>query len=371
MLMPGRGYSATGAYRYGFNWKENDNEVKGEGGQQDYGMRIYDPRLGRFLSVDPLMKEYPWNSTYAFAENDVVRCIDLEGAEKHVQTFFYTLSSGQTVSKVISNDYVQAKGTVNVGTLLGLGTPTTDEEDAARYIVQYHNLPSDGTFSFFEFSSELNKQKYARYDYTDANGRTQSQYFSAEIVDKTFEGYRTSHERNARVLNIYASLANLAGLGALLKSELKAASSEFKAAINETKAATPGPSLKTAGGSTISNSKWAEQFNPTAWAKGYNVPVKSNGYPDFSRYLYTGGVAPVGAITSMNTVKIKMTGNYAGDFAAANKAAGFSATPEGYTWHHTEVMGELQLVKTEAHAAARHSGGVQLYREQNNGQGYR
>lgn len=69
-------------YRYGFNGKENDNEVKGEGNQQDYGMRVYDPRLGRFLSVDPLTKKYPWNSTYAFAENDVIGNIDLDGAEK-------------------------------------------------------------------------------------------------------------------------------------------------------------------------------------------------------------------------------------------------------------------------------------------------
>ncbi len=85
MLQPGRQYSpstSSGLYRYGFNGKENDNEVKGEGNQQDYGMRIYDPRLGRFLSVDPLSKTYPWNSTYAFAENDVIRCIDLDGAEK-------------------------------------------------------------------------------------------------------------------------------------------------------------------------------------------------------------------------------------------------------------------------------------------------
>src|SRR5690606_17172303 len=52
MMMPGRKYSA-GSYRYGFNGKENDNDVKGEGNQQDYGMRVYDPRLGKFLSVDP------------------------------------------------------------------------------------------------------------------------------------------------------------------------------------------------------------------------------------------------------------------------------------------------------------------------------
>lgn len=52
MVMPGRNWSSS-TYRYGFNGKENDNEIKGTGNQQDYGMRIYDPRLGRFLSVDP------------------------------------------------------------------------------------------------------------------------------------------------------------------------------------------------------------------------------------------------------------------------------------------------------------------------------
>jgi hypothetical protein len=37
--------------------------------------------LGRFLSVDPLEKEYPWNSPYAFAENRVIDGKDLEGKE--------------------------------------------------------------------------------------------------------------------------------------------------------------------------------------------------------------------------------------------------------------------------------------------------
>ncbi|WP_121356786.1 RHS repeat domain-containing protein [Flavisolibacter nicotianae] len=79
----GAGLYADGGYRYGFNGKENDDEVKGvEGSQQDYGMRIYDPRLGRFLSVDPLEDEYPWNSPYSFAEGDPGNYIDLDGAEK-------------------------------------------------------------------------------------------------------------------------------------------------------------------------------------------------------------------------------------------------------------------------------------------------
>jgi RHS repeat-associated protein len=81
MIMPGRKYN-LGGYRFGFNGKENDNEVKGgEGLQQDYGMRIYDSRLGRFLSVDPLAQSFSWNSTYAFAENSPIWGVDLDGGE--------------------------------------------------------------------------------------------------------------------------------------------------------------------------------------------------------------------------------------------------------------------------------------------------
>ena len=82
MLQPGRKYSSAGSgYRYGFNGKENDNEVKGEGNQQDYGMRIYDPRLGRFLSVDPISKQYPELTPYQFASDRPVEGVDQDGLE--------------------------------------------------------------------------------------------------------------------------------------------------------------------------------------------------------------------------------------------------------------------------------------------------
>jgi RHS repeat-associated protein len=63
-----------------------DNEVSGSGNQYDYGFRIYNPRIGRFLSTDPLFKSYPWNSMYAFAENEPISNIDLDGLEKYKVT---------------------------------------------------------------------------------------------------------------------------------------------------------------------------------------------------------------------------------------------------------------------------------------------
>ena len=77
----GSGNDIAGTYRYGFNGKENDNKVKGEGNQQDYGMRIYDPRLGRFLSEDPITEEYPELTPYQFASNTPIQATDLDGLE--------------------------------------------------------------------------------------------------------------------------------------------------------------------------------------------------------------------------------------------------------------------------------------------------
>ena len=71
----------AGGYRYGYNGKEKDNN--GELGltTYDYGFRIYNPGLGRFLSVDPLTSSYPWYTPYQFAGNSPIANIDVDGLE--------------------------------------------------------------------------------------------------------------------------------------------------------------------------------------------------------------------------------------------------------------------------------------------------
>lgn len=64
----------TAGYRFGFNSMPKDNEIYGpEGSGYDFGARIYDSRLGRWLSVDPLADEFPWQSPYcAMGNNPIV-----------------------------------------------------------------------------------------------------------------------------------------------------------------------------------------------------------------------------------------------------------------------------------------------------------
>jgi hypothetical protein len=40
--------------------------------------------VGRFFCIDPLFREYPHNSSYAFSENVVINSVELEGLEKDV-----------------------------------------------------------------------------------------------------------------------------------------------------------------------------------------------------------------------------------------------------------------------------------------------
>jgi len=83
--------------------------VKGLGNQQDYGMRIYDPRIGRFLSVDPLTKSYPELTPYQFASNTPIGGIDLDGEEVKIVTVYHGLHN-DAVLKVTNYDALGVLG---------------------------------------------------------------------------------------------------------------------------------------------------------------------------------------------------------------------------------------------------------------------
>ena len=95
---------------------------------------------------------------------------------------------------------------------------------------------------------------------------------------------------------------------------------------------------------TIRNGGLAGQTHPKT-----GVTFDKDGFPDFS------GVAKT-------TVRIEQTGSRAGDFRAANKAAGLENTPRGYTWHHHQDGTTMQLVPRDIHGATGHTGGFRLGR---------
>lgn len=144
-----------GGYRFGFNGQEKVNEVYGEGNAYSFEYRIHDSRIGRFLSVDPLLRDYPWNSTYAFAENDVIRCTDLEGKEKRIAVYMKMEDS----PKLILIDYI----TLEESGELGNGTLTVIVEPAGYIHIREDVLNNKSTvvqnYSYYGIYTEENEEE--------------------------------------------------------------------------------------------------------------------------------------------------------------------------------------------------------------------
>jgi RHS repeat-associated protein len=74
--MNGRSFSNEG-YRFGFNGMERDNETFPDA--YDFGARILDTRLGRWLSVDPLFHMYTSFSPFCYVLNNPIILTDVDG----------------------------------------------------------------------------------------------------------------------------------------------------------------------------------------------------------------------------------------------------------------------------------------------------
>ena len=96
--MPGRSFSSI-SYRYGFNGMEKDDEIKDvSGSSYDFGARMYDSRLGRWLSSDPHWAKYPDLSSYNFVGNSPLIFIDADGKD-----IYYVDGEGNSTKITLEN----------------------------------------------------------------------------------------------------------------------------------------------------------------------------------------------------------------------------------------------------------------------------
>jgi RHS repeat-associated protein len=153
-LQPGRygsgNSTAAGGYRFGYNGKEKDNN--GELGltTYDYGFRIYNPGIAKFLSVDPLASKYPFYTPYQFAGNNPIKYIDLDGLEpaepgkkgeeqvaskKGTEDFY----NWQWVGKGQNGSWVQGSSTsYSYGNVLDVNSGHNDDNNK-KFFKEYSN----------------------------------------------------------------------------------------------------------------------------------------------------------------------------------------------------------------------------------------
>jgi RHS repeat-associated protein len=89
-------------------------------GMYAYGARYYDPSIGRFIGVDPISDEFPFVSTFNYAENEPIANIDLHGLQKW---------------KAVAGGFINATVSNNSLGLINRGDPARFGKDANAFAV--------------------------------------------------------------------------------------------------------------------------------------------------------------------------------------------------------------------------------------------
>ena len=124
------GHEVGKRYRYGFKGMERDDELAGIGEFYDFGARIYDSRVGRWLARDPLEATYPHVGHYIFALNNPIFYLDPDG--KDVITHHTKIAEDGTVVKITTVESSNVKWKVN--------DQTTESGLTAYNQVQYNTV---------------------------------------------------------------------------------------------------------------------------------------------------------------------------------------------------------------------------------------
>ena len=130
------GRTVSGGYRYGYQGSEKDNETKGNGNSYTTEFRQLDPRLGRWLSVDPLSFKFPWQSPYIQANNNPIIYSDNKGLEAEDWIKIREKRGDKYMNKVVYDSNI-----------------TTDEEAIKKYGQNASKLEYG-----FQYHSEFNDQ---------------------------------------------------------------------------------------------------------------------------------------------------------------------------------------------------------------------
>jgi RHS repeat-associated protein len=169
MQMPGRSTNGD-KYRYGYNGMEKDNELKGVGNSYTTEFRQYDPRLGRWLSLDPLAEQAPgWSPYRAFFDNPILFA-DPDG-------LFETRKAARA----------ERRAAINEGATVGY--VKYDKKAGEYYFKRTDGDPKDFSFTRNIWSAKSSNGGYKGsiefYDAADARGAVPSN--SSSHVNESFE----------------------------------------------------------------------------------------------------------------------------------------------------------------------------------------
>jgi RHS repeat-associated protein len=153
MLLPGRN-SSEEDYRYGFNGMEMDDEVhEVKGSSYDFGARLYNPRVGRWLSRDQLERNYPSVSSYNYCMNNPVILVDPDGKSPEPPVRLYIWSGNNNKSYETGLFERAAVNMVNIHKVIfgTAGLTQLKQVNSGEDIVSFINSQADNSIESIDY----------------------------------------------------------------------------------------------------------------------------------------------------------------------------------------------------------------------------
>ncbi len=137
-------------YRYAFNGMEKDDEVKGSGNSYTTEFRQYDPRIGRWMSLDPVTHHH--FSPYSAFDNNPIYYADPIGADSEptVLPELTVQGSGPGKASARTAHIDPNVGTSNLATTKGMTPPVLPNFNQSNGDFNYENY-----LSFEKFNNQL------------------------------------------------------------------------------------------------------------------------------------------------------------------------------------------------------------------------
>ena len=201
MTMPGRSYNAH-TFRHGFTGHEKESDLAEGIYTTEY--RLYDARVGRWLSVDPLFEDYKGVSPYAYCLGNPVKLVDTDGEEPRLYVevqgvghVFVTTGSGGNLTVYTYGRYAELgkdKSSARSTSPIGEGVLIVLKGEEAKQFV----------------SNQITEKKAAVFEFMDASDSKVDEFYMMRFnnSDKIPTKGKYKNNDNARIINEYNLMNN-------------------------------------------------------------------------------------------------------------------------------------------------------------------
>jgi len=203
MTMPGRSYNAH-TYRHGFTGHEKESDLAEGIYTTEY--RLYDARVGRWLSVDPLFEKYVGMSPYNYCMLNPVVMVDPDGRAVYGREN----EDGTLSYAILDNTMAQNIGFVYSSPEGGDYQYIDSSYDYDGKLIAKEKAKSYGESDFDNWSKNAYVAKEMFYDWINGEGAENKNFDNEEVANSFKNAWKVQQARDY-FYNKYANVPSYAG----------------------------------------------------------------------------------------------------------------------------------------------------------------